>query len=80
MHGEHMLLNTKTLFELSVYRLDKESYYRDFLKYKNINATEYIPDSSLINDYGGQWEYSKRTNNSILAASATSMVGVLIYI
>ncbi len=54
-----MRLNTKLLFELAVYRLDEESYYNEFLKYKNENSTEHTSDSCLINSYGGQWEYNE---------------------
>ena len=54
-----MLLNTRLLFELAVYRLDKESYSNGFLEYKNKNSTEYTSDSGLMNCYGGQWEYNE---------------------
>ncbi len=54
-----MLLPTKLLFELSVYRVDEASYFRDFDKYKAKN--NHIPEHSPIHieSFGGQWEYNE---------------------
>jgi hypothetical protein len=58
---ECMLLNTKLLFELSVYRINESAYYELFSKYKEHNASEYIPKehSCHIENFGGQWEYNE---------------------
>ena len=52
-----MLLNTKLLFELPVYRLDKNTYYEKYNEYVDNNSTpNYNPS---INTFGGEWEYNE---------------------
>ncbi|WP_428026785.1 hypothetical protein [Arcobacter sp.] len=52
-----MLLNSKSLFEISVYRIDENSYNEDFKKYVDKNTTPYSQPS--ISSFGGEWEYNE---------------------
>lgn len=52
-----MILPTKLLFELPVYRIDKESYYGKFAEYQAERRTEHYEPS--IHDFGGIWEYNE---------------------
>jgi hypothetical protein len=52
-----MLLNTKSLFELPIYRINKDSYYENFKKYVNENSTLHYQSS--IDNFGGEWEYNE---------------------
>ena len=56
-----MDLKTTILFELAVYRINEESYYKDFQIYLDENATKYLPreNSVHIENFGGQWEYNE---------------------
>jgi len=49
-----MLLNTKLLFELPVYRKNETSYLQDFKTYK-----KKIAHSVTIDNFGGLWEYNE---------------------
>ena len=52
-----MLLNTKSLFELPVYRKDQTSYLQDFEKFASKRTTPYYKPT--IDNFGGQWEYNE---------------------
>ncbi|CAC9619724.1 hypothetical protein [uncultured Gammaproteobacteria bacterium] len=56
-----MMLNTKLLFELHVYRIDESTYYEQFSEYKDSNSSEYFSSDSPyhIENFGGQWEYNE---------------------
>lgn len=56
-----MLLNTALLFELPVYRIDRETYYREFQEYVEDYKTEYLPKENPIHleNFRGQWEYNE---------------------
>ena len=56
-----MLLNTSLLFELPIYRIDKETYYNEFNAFTEKNKMEYMPIGSpfYLDLFGGQWEYNE---------------------
>lgn len=56
-----MLLNTKLLFQLAVYRIDKSSYYEKFSTFRESNSSEYLDiDHPIhIERFGGHWEYNE---------------------
>lgn len=54
-----MLLPTKILFELPVYRLSENDYYQKFSAYKSKKENSCFDDSYLINHFGGAWEYNE---------------------
>lgn len=56
-----MHLPTTLLFELAVYRIDENSYYRDFEKYRIKNINNHAPEHSSIHlkCFGGEWEYNE---------------------
>lgn len=53
-----MLLCTKELFELPVYRLTKESYYQKFNEYKSKQPSS-MSDEYQLGLYGGAWKYNE---------------------
>lgn len=54
-----MLLCNKVLFELPVYRLTENKYYKQFAVYKVKHGNAYTDDSYLLKEYGGSWEYNE---------------------
>lgn len=53
-----MLLCTKELFELPIYRLKEDKYYDEFNKHEN-NKSLPIPDEYQLKSFGGAWEYNE---------------------
>lgn len=52
-----MIIPTKLLFELYVYRIDENAYLRDFHKFLIQNSTScYQP---TLDSFGGQWQYNE---------------------
>lgn len=52
-----MILPTKLLFELYVYRLDDSAYLRDFHKFLTKNSTSHYRPT--LESFGGQWQYNE---------------------
>lgn len=53
-----MLLCTKELFELPIYRLEEDKYYDQFNKYKN-NQSSPASDKYQLKSFGGAWKYNE---------------------
>jgi hypothetical protein len=53
-----MLLCTKELFELPVYRLNEGSYYEKFNEYKNKQQPN-MSDEYQLRSFGGAWKYNE---------------------
>ncbi len=56
------MLTTKYLFEIPVYRLSENDYYKKLIDYKdNINSEMLTPmsDAYLRKQYGGDWRYNE---------------------
>ena len=68
-----MLLCTKELFELPVYRLNKESYYDKFNEYKNEQQSP-ISDEYELKRYGGAWKYNEIIGFLSFYISGTSQI------
>ncbi|MFC1518247.1 hypothetical protein ACFL6Z_00865 [Pseudomonadota bacterium] len=53
-----MLLCTKELFELPIYRLKEGKYYDEFNKYKNEQSLP-ASDEYHLKSFGGAWKYNE---------------------
>ena len=54
-----MLLCTKVLFELPVYRLSKEKYIEDYDSFISRPSHSGLSESYLLNIFGGEWQYNE---------------------
>ena len=54
-----MLLCTKVLFELPVYRLSKEKYMKDYDLFTSKPSHSGMSGSYLLNTFGGEWQYNE---------------------
>ena len=56
-----MLLLTKLLFDLQVYRIDENTYYKHFSEYKDLNSNEVAASDHPchIANFDGSWEYNE---------------------
>lgn len=59
-------LDGKTLFELPIYRVSEDTYYKDFGEYyekRKISHNDPLYEESLnqnlLKEYGGQWKYNE---------------------